>query len=88
MEGKKETAAEVLRRVGSEERSKLLSKNEYPSEERGYNASHPNAKSDGDDKGMGENNGSVGTKTDIKKRNELVATNIFSANKPYTGPEE
>lgn len=88
MESKRDDASKILTRVGNQERSKLLAKNEYPSEQQGYGPNHPNAKSDGDDKGMGKDNGTVGTKSDIKKRNELLAGNRFNASKPYTGPED
>jgi hypothetical protein len=37
-----------------------------------YGASHPNAVSDGDEYGRGENSNKVGTKTDQFKKNELL----------------
>jgi hypothetical protein len=50
-----------------------------------YGVSHPNAKSDGDTKGKGEQNGSIGSSVDIAKREELQAKNSkwFTKNKPY-----
>jgi protein tyrosine phosphatase len=48
-----------------------------------YRSGHPNAKSDGDDLGRGENNGQIGTKTDITERNIAEAKNRYSKNNPY-----
>ncbi len=88
MEGKKETSSDILTRIANQERSKLTSKNEHSGEPDAYGPSHPNALSDGDQKGKGELNGSIGSKSDIKQRTKLTAANIFSRTKPYTGPEE
>lgn len=48
-----------------------------------YNVAHPNALSDGDEKGKGENNKSVGGLTDIQKREESAARNTYNKNRPY-----
>ena len=48
-----------------------------------YTSAHKNAISDGDEKGKGENNGSIGGLTDITKREQANAKNIYNSNKPY-----
>lgn len=48
-----------------------------------YNSGHPNALSDGDEKGRGQQQNQVGTRTDIGKREELATKNIFNKNNPY-----
>lgn len=63
-------------------RKNLLTKNTYDSNGE-YNTNHPNALSDGDEFGKGENNGSVGGATDIAKRSELLSKSIYNSNKEY-----
>lgn len=65
-----------------EYREQLLAKN-FHSKENEYQIGNTRALSDGDEKGKGENNGSVGSATDIQKRNELIAKNKFSRNNEY-----
>jgi hypothetical protein len=48
-----------------------------------YNTAHSKALSDGDEKGKGENSGSIGGLTDIQKRHEGEAKNMYNKNKPY-----
>ena len=48
-----------------------------------YNSKNPNALSDGDEKGKGENNGSVGSLTDVNSRKDSVARNKFGETKKY-----
>lgn len=48
-----------------------------------YNVSHSRAKSDGDDNGKGENDGNVGSKTDILQREKLIAKNLYNSSKEY-----
>jgi hypothetical protein len=48
-----------------------------------YGNAHPNALSDGDEKGKGENSGSIGGLTDIQKRQEGSARNMYNKNRPY-----
>jgi hypothetical protein len=48
-----------------------------------YNVAHENALSDGDEKGKGENNGSIGGLTDITKRGQSEAKNMYNQNRPY-----
>lgn len=68
-------------------RNKQLKRNSY-SNNAPYGPSHKNALSDGDEKGKGEKNGSIGSKTDIYMRSKLLATNKFSPNKPYDSVNE
>jgi len=63
-------------------RNRELVRNKYKSSDE-YRASHPNAKSDGDEHGKGENNGSVGSRTDIIERKKAEARNIYTKNNQY-----
>lgn len=80
-------ASEQLRKVATEERDgKLVPINEYKPEASEYGAGHPNALSNGDEKGKGETQ-TIGSKTDIITRSVLNNINQFNENKPYTSPE-
>lgn len=80
-------ASEQLRSVAITEREgKLIPINEYKPDSSEYSATHPNALSDGDEKGKGETL-TVGSKTDILTRTSLKVINQFSDTKPYTSPE-
>jgi len=48
-----------------------------------FNSAHPNALSDGDEKGKGENNGSIGSSTDIKERKNELTRNRYNRNREY-----
>lgn len=48
-----------------------------------YSGTHPDALSDGDEKGKGEKNGSIGSATDIKERNQQIAKNRYNYNREY-----
>ena len=63
-------------------RKKEIARNSYDSNDE-YSVSHPNALSDGDEKGKGEKNKSVGGATDIKERNEQIARNRYNKNREY-----
>ena len=52
-------------------------------ENNSYSLVHPNAISDGDEKGRAENNNSVGTSKDINERNQSIARNQYSGNSGY-----
>lgn len=67
---------------GKQFRDQLIAKNIYNKNDM-YVDSHPNALSDGDEKGRGEVNGVIGTSTDIRKRDELIAKNMFNKNRQY-----
>lgn len=80
-------ASDQLRKVAVEEREgKLFPINEYKPDASEYSAGHPNALSDGDEKGKGETT-TIGSKTDITTRNILKGINQFNSTKPYTSPE-
>lgn len=57
-------------------------RNRYKSTDE-YRAGHPDAKSDGDELGKGENNGQIGGKTDIAERNREMARNSYTKDNPY-----
>jgi hypothetical protein len=80
MENKQE-AFETLTNVANEERKKLEVKNEYQINEN-YTDGHPNAISDGDEKGKNE----IGSSVDILERNKGIVKNLFNNNKTYKGP--
>jgi hypothetical protein len=61
-----------------------LSKNIY-NETNQYNSLNPNALSDGDEKGKGENNNSIGGLTDINNRISILGKNIYNKEIQY-GP--
>lgn len=75
-----------LTEIADKEREKLITKNTYNSK-REYSSSHKNALSDGDEKGMGENGGSIGTSIDIKTRKELTLMNKYSEKNEYKNIE-
>ncbi len=62
-------------------RDPLIAKNEFTSNDE-YNVGNSRALSDGDEHGKGETN-TIGSATDIAKRKQLEAKNIFTKNKPY-----
>jgi len=57
-------------------------KNSYKCGEE-YVSGHKNAISDGDELGKDENNGQVGSLTDIKQRSCSLIKNPYNSNKPY-----
>jgi hypothetical protein len=63
-------------------RKKSIARNDY-NENNKYEVGHPDALSDGDEKGKGEMNGQVGSATDIKIREKLMARNKFNRNREY-----
>jgi len=71
-----------LSKISVDFRNREIARNDYQTGDP-YNVSHGNAKSDGDEKGKGETNESIGGKTDIDKRNQSIAKNKYSRNNPY-----
>lgn len=71
-----------LEKMGAEFRKKAENKNPY-NKNNEFGASHPNAVSDGDDKGKGENGGQIGSKTDIAQRSQAATKNKYNKNKEY-----
>lgn len=63
-------------------RNREVVRNKYKSTDE-YRASHPNAKSDGDEHGKGENNGEVGGKTDVSQRKTEEVRNRYTKNNQY-----
>lgn len=63
-------------------RDVLLAKNSFNVNDE-YVSGHKNALSDGDEKGKGEKDGSIGSATDISKRVELSAKNLYNSNDEY-----
>ena len=63
-------------------RDQNVARNDYDNND-AYNGSHSNALSNGDEKGKGEVNGSVGGATDIKTREKELVKNKFTATKQY-----
>lgn len=71
-----------LEDISKQYRDKAEARNIY-NKNKEFNSSHKNALSDGDDKGKGENSGSVGSRTDIQQRKLAEAKNMYNRNKEY-----
>lgn len=71
-----------LEEAGEAYRKEQITKNSYDANET-YNSGHPNAQSDGDNKGKGENNNQVGSAIDIQSREVAKTKNKFNFNNPY-----
>lgn len=71
-----------LEEISEQYRKEQIVRNGYNKNDE-YSGTHEDALSDGDEKGKGEKDGSVGSKTDIQKRKELNTKNKYSYNKPY-----
>ena len=68
-------------------REQNLRRNEY-SKNNEYGPSHPNALSNGDEKGKGEYNGQIGNATDIAMRARLTGMNKYNRNNEYVSVDE
>ena len=84
---------EQLTAIGKAERDRLFPKNEYSPKSESYSPQHPNAMSDGDEKGRGNSvflgvRGDIGTQTDILTRKDLVKTNAFNSKNSYSVPDD
>ena len=75
----RESAADLMAEIAAQELKKLVPQNTY-SENNGYTATHPNATSDGDEKGKDI----LGSKTDIATRDYSLGLNAYNANNPYS----
>lgn len=71
-----------LEDISIEYRKKQVNKNIY-NKNNEFNSGHPNALSDGDVKGKGENDGSIGSSEDIKLRKQTLVRNTYSPNNEY-----
>lgn len=87
MERNKVEAAKLLRQVAADEKKKLTARNEYKEDSDEYNVTHPNAISDGDEKGKGLNGDNAGSSTDINQRKKQLVQNMFGENNPYKNPD-
>jgi hypothetical protein len=56
-------------------RNESIARNSYQSNAQ-YDSNHPNAMSDGDEKGKGESSNSIGSSVDIQKRNESLMISL------------
>jgi|SaaInl5LU_22_DNA_1037371.scaffolds.fasta_scaffold03276_12 hypothetical protein len=77
------TTNQILTQIADAQRAALMSSNEYDgtlSDE--YGTNHPNAMSDGDDKGKGDT-GTVGSQTDILSRQNLTSANTYNPSNAY-----
>ena len=63
-------------------RDVLLAKNTF-NVDKDYNVGHANALSDGDEQGKGEKDGSVGSATDIIKKETLLKKNKYNSADEY-----
>lgn len=71
-----------LEDISIEYRKKQVNKNIY-NKNNEFNSGHPNALSDGDVKGKGENDGSIGSSEDIKLRKQTLVRNTYNSNNEY-----
>jgi len=71
-----------LQDISEEFRKNNISRNTYTNNDV-YEQGHPNALSDGDEKGKGRVEDSVGGATDIFKRHESASRNDYNKNRPY-----
>lgn len=71
-----------LEDVSVQYRKREVARNEYNNEDQ-FNAGHENALADGDEKGKGELEGHIGSKTDIEQRKLAETRNKFNRDKPY-----
>ncbi len=69
--------------IAEQQRKEHLARNYYDGQANGYSSNHPNAKSNGDEKGKGENEGNVGSSVDIQTRTENMVKNYYQADNPY-----
>lgn len=77
-----EKAQDQLTKIAEAQRNALLSKNDYNTSNL-YSAVNKDALSDGDEKGKGELNGSIGSKTDKTEKTKLVVKNMFTPDNEY-----
>jgi hypothetical protein len=71
-----------LEDISEQYRKREEARNSYNKNDE-FGVGHPNALSDGDEKGKGENAGQVGSKTDIEQRKLAAAKNKYNLNRPY-----
>jgi hypothetical protein len=74
--------ATQLEIIGDKERASITGRNSY-NETVEYSSNSLNALSNGDEKGKGELNGSIGSLTDILAKNDLLGKNTYNENFQY-----
>jgi hypothetical protein len=77
-----ERAQDQLTKIAEAQRNALLAKNDYNTSKE-YSAVNKDALSDGDEKGKGELNGSIGSVTDKAEKTKLVVKNPFTPDNQY-----
>jgi hypothetical protein len=77
-----ERAQDQLTKIAEAQRNTLLAKNDYNTSKE-YSAVNKDALSDGDEKGKGELNGSIGSVTDKAEKTKLVVKNPFTPDNQY-----
>jgi hypothetical protein len=77
-----ERAQDRLTKIAEAQRNALLAKNDYNTSKE-YSAVNKDALSDGDEKGKGELNGSIGSVTDKAEKTKLVVKNPFTPDNQY-----
>jgi hypothetical protein len=95
MAGEQQTQPGVkLTEVATSQRDMLFPKNIYSPKSEKYGPQHPNAMSDGDEKGrgtsvfLGVRDDNTGTQTDILTRKDNVKTNSYNSGNGYTTPDD
>ena len=74
--------ATELEKIADAQRKIAVARNEYDNDGK-YGSTNKNALSDGDNKGKGDVDGSVGSKTDINTRTSNTVKNEYSENNGY-----
>ena len=80
MESKLETTVSKktsLEAIGDSQRAMLISKNTY-NHSGEYSSNHQNSLSDGDEKGKGETDNGIGSRTDVSTRKDNLTKNIYN----------
>ena len=84
-----EQAGQRMTDIAQAERDKLFPRNTYAPDKDVYGPQHPNALTDGDEKGrgssvfLGVHDQETGTKTDNLTRKDLIKTNNFNYKEQY-----
>lgn len=71
-----------LEEISVQYRKREVVRNSYDKNDE-FGSGHENALSDGDEKGKGEQDGSIGGKTDIEQRKIAATKNKYNLNRPY-----
>src|SRR6056300_587911 len=74
--------ASQIDQISGQFRNEALARNNYQGNKR-YDSNHPNALSDGDELGKGENNGKIGSSSDISNRLDSMSRNKYGPDNGY-----